>query len=64
MSEKKVVYQANMVSLPSLKMVLGEVPSPNPKRDHRMTGLENRFPGNEMQRIITKLINHLKENHK
>lgn len=64
MSEKKVVYQANVIALPPLKMVLGEVPSPNPNRDGRKTGLENKQPGIEMEGIVTKLITHLKENHK
>lgn len=64
MSEKKVVYQANVIALPPFKMVMGEVPSPNPKRDDRMVGLENRQPGIELEGIVVKLITHLKENHK
>jgi hypothetical protein len=64
MSEKKVIYQANTIGLPPIKMVLGEVPSPNPNRDGRKIGLEIRQPGIELEGIVTKLIMHLKENHK
>ena len=65
MSEKKIVYQANVVSLPTLKLVLGEDPSPNPKRDGRhLTGLDIKQPGIEMEKVVTKLITHLKNNHK
>jgi hypothetical protein len=64
MSDKKVVYQANVVALPPLKMVLGEVPSPNPKRDGNRTGIEIREPGIEMEGIVTRLISHLKDQHK
>jgi hypothetical protein len=60
MSDKKVVYQANVVALPPLKMVLGEVPSPNPKRDGNRTGCEIREPGIEMDGLIS----HLKDQHK
>jgi hypothetical protein len=62
MSEKKTVYQANVMSLPSLKMVLGEVPSPNPIRDVRTSRLENKNNPVEMESIVTKLITHLKKN--
>jgi hypothetical protein len=62
MSEKKVVYQSNVISLPTLKMVLGEDPSPNPKRDgHKRSGLDIDQPGIEMEMVVTKLITHLKK---
>jgi len=65
MSEKKVVYQANVISLPTLKMVLGEVPSPNPSRgDRQQAGSEIKQPGIEMETIVTKLITHLNKNNK
>jgi hypothetical protein len=62
MSEKKVVYQSNVISLPTLKMVLGEDSSPNPKRDgHKRSGLDIAQPGIEMEMVVTKLITHLKK---
>jgi hypothetical protein len=64
MSEKKVVYQSNVMSLPPLKMVLGEVPSPNPKKDNPLSGLEIKKPGPEMEGIVAKLITHFKEKRK
>jgi len=65
MSEKKVVYQANVVSLPTLKMEMGEVFSPNSRRDgSQSNGSGIKQPGVEMETIVTKLITHLKTNHK
>ncbi len=62
MTEKKVVYQANVISLPSLKMVLGDVPSPNPGRGSRhQAGSEIKQPGVELETVVTKLITHLKK---
>lgn len=63
MSEKKVIYQANVVSSPTLKMVLGEVPPPNPGRNgHHQDKLEIKHPGIEMETVVTKLITYLKKN--
>lgn len=62
MSEKKTVYQANVISLPTLKMVLGEVPSPNPNREIRSNRLDNKKNPVEMESIVNKLITHLKKN--
>lgn len=65
MSEKKVVYQANVVSLQTLKMVLGEFSSPNPRTvDRHQNGSEIKQSGVEMETIVTKLITHLKTNYK
>jgi len=62
MSEKKVIYQANVNSLATLKMVLGEVPSPNPSRVGRhQVGTEIKQAGVEMESVVTKLITHLKK---
>jgi hypothetical protein len=62
MSEKKVIYQANVVSLPTLKMVLGEVSSPNNERiGYYQGGSEIKQPGIEMETAVTKLIKHLEK---
>jgi|GEM_PF-1692878 len=64
MSEKKVIYEANVVSFPLLKMDSGEVPSPNPGNfSHRQVGPEIKLPGFEMETAVTKLITHLKKNN-
>ena len=65
MSEKKVIYQANVISLPTLKMILGEVPTQNHGRDCRhLAGSEIKQPGIELETVVTKLITHLKKNNK
>jgi len=62
MSEKKIVYQANAISIPSLKMVLGDVPTPNPGRfSPQQAGSEIKQPGIEMESVVTRLITHLKK---
>ncbi len=60
MSEKKHVYEAEVMALPPLRMVLGEVPSPDPER----RGKGNTHPLKSNQDLIMpvkKLIAHLKE---
>ena len=60
MTEKKHIYEAEVMALPPLRMVLGEVPSPDP---------EGRRKGNQMllkssrELVIPvkRLIAHLKE---
>ena len=60
MSEKKHVYEAEVMALPPLRMVLGEVPSPDPER----RGKGNTNPLKPQQELIVpvkRLIAHLKE---
>ncbi|MBN2387217.1 MAG: hypothetical protein JXB85_09360 [Anaerolineales bacterium] len=56
MAEKKHVYKAEVMALPPIKMVLGEIPSPDPKSRHPI-----RRPGRETREAVTKLIGFLKE---
>ena len=64
MTEKKLTtYQAETLGLPPLKMVLGEVPDPDPsgkRRPFRPFGEST--PVVEVKGTLTKLIGHLK-NH-
>ncbi len=60
MIDKKHVYEAEVMALPPLRMVLGEVPSPDPIR----RGKGNTNPLKPQQDLVTpvkKLIAHLKE---
>ena len=60
MTEKKHVYETEVMGLPPLRMVLGEVPSPDPER----RGKGNTHPLKPDQDLIVpvkKLIAHLKD---
>ena len=63
MTEKKHTYHADTLALPPLKMVLGEIPEPDPdeiKRSFRVLG-ESKSEA-EARDLISKLIGHLKSN--
>jgi hypothetical protein len=60
MNEKKHVYEAEVMALPPLRMVLGEVPSPDPER--RGKGNTNPLkPSQDLVVPVKRLIAHLKE---
>ncbi|MBM3152786.1 MAG: hypothetical protein FJZ96_11410 [Chloroflexi bacterium] len=59
-SEKKHVYRAEVMALPPIRMVLGDIPSPNPERS-RKPAEHNAYPRREMEPIVHRLIHHLKE---
>jgi hypothetical protein len=61
MAEKKYVYKAEVLALPPLKMVLSEIPAPDP--DGRK-GQKPHQPSPEMEITVKRLIAHLKENEK
>jgi hypothetical protein len=60
MSEKKHLYEAEVMSLPPLRLVLGDVPVPDPaglrKIDHKQQKLEHTMEG-----TVQRLIAHLKD---
>jgi len=61
MIEKKHVYETEVMGLPPLRMVLGEVPSPDPER--RGKGNTNPLKANQDLIVpVKKLIAHLEEN--
>jgi hypothetical protein len=60
MANKKRVYQADVMALPPIKMVLGEIPSPDPERT-RKPGKKNDMPERELENAVQRLIMHLKE---
>lgn len=62
MAEKKRVYESNVIALPPLRVVLGEVPSPDPVR--RRKPHNGQKQDNDMESNIKKLIAHLTETSK
>jgi len=60
MAETKHVFESEMIALPPIKMVLGEIPSPDPNR-RRKHGLMTKRYGREMVPVVQRLILHLKE---
>lgn len=62
MAEKKRVYESDVLALPPLRLVLGEIPAPDPNRRRKVQG--KRQPEGEMEVTVKKLIAHLKENEK
>jgi hypothetical protein len=60
MAEKKRVYEADMMALPPLRLVIGDVPSPEPEKK-RNAGKNAEKLNNEMETPIRKLIAHLEE---
>jgi hypothetical protein len=59
--KKKRVYESSVMALPPLRLVLGDVPSPDPEKRRAGTNLR---PGREMETPVKKLIAHLKEEKK
>ncbi len=59
MAEKKRVYESDVMGLPPLRLVLGDVPSPDP--DRSKAGHKSNKPGREMEVPVKKLIAHLKD---
>ena len=60
MTEKKHMYEAEIMALPPLRMVLGEIPSPDPERRGKghTTPL---IPTHELVVPVKRLIAHLKD---
>lgn len=66
MTEKKQhTYQSDILALPPLKMVLGDVPEPDPgdkRRPFRSFSADK--TESEAKNTVAKLIGHLKNNEK
>lgn len=63
MATKKHIYEADFIGLPPLRLVLGEVPSPDPvsrKHNGKQADKESRV----MEMPVRRLIAHLKEEKK
>lgn len=60
MDEKTTLYEADVMALPPLRMVLGEVPTPDP--DRRQTPRRKALAdGREMTVTVRRLIAHLEK---
>ncbi len=60
MTEKKKIYQAETMALPPLRMVLGELPEPDPGegyRPFRAMGVKDE----EARGMVRKLIGRIKD---
>ena len=65
MNDKKLTYKSETLALPPLKMVLGDVPDPDPsgkRRPFRPFGEKKTV--SEIKGTLTKLIGHLKNGEK
>jgi hypothetical protein len=62
MYKSKRKLSAETLGLPPLRMVLGEVPSPNPERRHPARFRSSiSGPNYDMEVVVRRLIVHLKE---
>jgi hypothetical protein len=57
--DKKRVYEAEVLSLPPLRMILGEVPVPDPASRRKTNQQMEHAP--ELENTVKKLIAHLKD---
>ena len=62
MAEEKHVYESDVIALPPLRLVLGDVPVPDPDRQNRPEGL--RKTPRDMRTTVQRLIAHLEEKKK
>jgi hypothetical protein len=60
MTEKKRTYESAVMALPPLRLVIGDVPSPEPEKK-RGTGKDAEKLSRELEEPIRKLIAHLEE---
>ncbi len=60
MAEKKHVYEAEVMAMPPLRMVLSDVPVPDPDGQHK-TGQKQPKLDPEMEGTVKRLIAHLKD---
>ncbi len=61
MAEKKRVYETDVMALPPLRLVLGDVPAPDPEGRRAE---KKRMLSRQEEEMVRKLIAHLKESEK
>ncbi len=59
--EQTHVYEADTVDVPSIRVVLGEVPDPDPER-RRKPSRQQKPVNREMITIVRRIIAHLENN--
>jgi hypothetical protein len=60
MDEKKRVYDSEVMALPPLRLVIGDVPNPDPDRRNRNNQLM-RKSNREIEGTVKRIIAHLEE---
>ena len=60
MDEKKRVYESEVMALPPLRLVIGDVPNPDPDRRNRANQLF-RKSNREIEGTVKRIIAHLEE---
>ncbi len=60
MDEKKRVYDSDVMALPPLRLVIGDIPNPDPDKRNRSSQLM-RKPTREIEGTVKRLIAHLEE---
>jgi hypothetical protein len=60
MDEKKRVYDSDVMALPPLRLVIGDVPNPDPDRRNR-SNLQTLKTNREIVGTVKRLITHLEE---
>lgn len=61
MTDKKHIYQSDILALPPLNLVLGDVPEPDPDDNRRLLRRFNKEKSEaEARLLVKKLIKHLK----
>ena len=60
MNEKKRVYDSEVMALPPLRLVIGDVPSPDPDRRNR-SNQNLRKSNHEIKGTVKRIIAHLEE---
>ncbi len=61
MTEKKHIYESEVMALPPLRMVLGDIPAPDPEKQYQVDWKHPKTR-REMEGTVKRLIAHLKEN--
>ena len=60
MDEKKRVYDSEVMALPPLRLVIGDVPNPDPDKHNRVNQLF-RKSNREIEGTVKRIIAHLEE---
>jgi hypothetical protein len=60
MDKKKHVYNLDVMALPPLRLVIGDIPSPDPDRRNK-TDQQTRKSSRELEGTVKRIIAHLEE---
>lgn len=59
-NKKKLVYDSEVMALPPLRLVIGDIPSPDPDR-RNMSNQSTRKAGREIEISVKRIIAHLEQ---